>query len=99
MLQAAFVSNGSLKALGLWFHLPQQNLPLLTIQELFTMPLIHVTLFEGRSVEQKRDFAEQITKVASDTLQCSPDSVDVIVEDVKRSDWATAGRLHSDNPA
>ncbi len=63
------------------------------------MPLIHVSLFEGRSLEQKRAFAEHVTKVASETLQCSPDSVDVIFEDIKRSDWATAGRLHSDNPS
>lgn len=63
------------------------------------MPLIHVSLFEGRSLEQKRAFAEQVTKVASETLQCSPDSVDVIFEDIKRSDWATAGRLHRDNPS
>lgn len=63
------------------------------------MPLIHVSLFEGRTIEQKRAFAEQLTQIATDTLQCSPDSVDIIFEDVKRSDWATGGRLHSDKPA
>ncbi|NBS80495.1 MAG: hypothetical protein EBS62_01230 [Betaproteobacteria bacterium] len=32
------------------------------------MPLIHVSLFEGRSLEQKRAFAEQVTKVAAGRL-------------------------------
>nr|NDG61712.1 4-oxalocrotonate tautomerase [Betaproteobacteria bacterium] len=31
------------------------------------MPLIQVSLFEGRSLEQKRAFAEQLTRVATET--------------------------------
>lgn len=42
------------------------------------MPLIHVSLFEGR------------------TLKCTAESVDVIFEDVKKSDWASGGKLASD---
>ncbi|MEY2718408.1 MAG: hypothetical protein RL539_1440 [Pseudomonadota bacterium] len=76
-----------------------QQFVIVLISGVFRMPLIHVSLFEGRSIEQKRAFAEQVTKVASETLQCSPASVDVIFEDIKASDWATAGQLHSDKPA
>ncbi|NDH31304.1 MAG: 4-oxalocrotonate tautomerase, partial [Betaproteobacteria bacterium] len=53
------------------------------------MPLIQVSLFEGRSLEQKRAFAEQLTRVATETLACSPESVDIIFADIKASDWAT----------
>lgn len=60
------------------------------------MPLIHVSLFEGRSVEQKREFAVAVTADAVRTLKCTPESVDVIFEDVKKSDWATGGKLASD---
>jgi 4-oxalocrotonate tautomerase len=60
------------------------------------MPLIRVSLFEGRSVEQKREFAVALTNDAVRTLKCTPESVDVIFEDVKKSDWATAGKLASD---
>ncbi|NDG58746.1 MAG: 4-oxalocrotonate tautomerase [Betaproteobacteria bacterium] len=63
------------------------------------MPLIQVSLFEGRSLEQKRAFAEQLTRVATETLACSPESVDIIFADIKASDWATAGRLHRNKPA
>lgn len=60
------------------------------------MPLIHVTLFSGRTVEQKRAFAQALTEAAERTIGASPGSVDVIFTDVERHDWATAGRLWSD---
>jgi 4-oxalocrotonate tautomerase len=60
------------------------------------MPLIRVSLFEGRSVEQKREFAVAVTADAVRALKCTPESVEVIFDDVKKSDWATAGRLASD---
>ena len=60
------------------------------------MPLIHVQLYEGRTVEQKRAFAESVTREASRTLNCEPSSVDIIFVDVKKHDWATAGKLASD---
>lgn len=60
------------------------------------MPTIRVDLFEGRTVEQKRAFAEAVTKVAVETLGSSADSVDIIFTDVARHNWATAGKLWSD---
>ena len=60
------------------------------------MPFIHVRLYEGRSIEQKRAFAEAVTQEAVRTLKCPPESVDIVFDDVKRSDWASAGRLASD---
>ncbi|MCU0868090.1 MAG: 4-oxalocrotonate tautomerase [Burkholderiales bacterium] len=60
------------------------------------MPTIRVTLFAGRTVEQKRAFAESITRAAVADLGSTPDSVDVIFEDVEKHDWATAGKLWSD---
>jgi 4-oxalocrotonate tautomerase len=60
------------------------------------MPIIRVSLFEGRSVEQKREFAVAATADAVRTLKCAAESVEIIFDDVKKSDWATAGRLASD---
>ena len=45
---------------------------------------------------KKRDFAVAVTNDAVQTLRCAPEAVEVIFEDVKKSDWATAGRLASD---
>jgi 4-oxalocrotonate tautomerase len=60
------------------------------------MPLIHVSLYEGRSIEQKREFVKAVTAEAARTLKCPPESVDIIFEDIKKSDWASAGKLASD---
>ncbi len=62
------------------------------------MPLITVQLFEGRSVEQKREYAKALTEASVRVLGIDPGAVDVIFSDVKRSDWATGGVLWSDKP-
>jgi 4-oxalocrotonate tautomerase len=62
------------------------------------MPLIQVSMFAGRTAEQKRAFAQALTEAAVRTIGATPDSVDIIFTDVERGDWATAGRLWSDPP-
>jgi 4-oxalocrotonate tautomerase len=60
------------------------------------MPTFNVQMFEGRSTEQKRVFVEAITRATCETLGCGPEAVDIIITDVKRENWATAGKLWSD---
>ncbi|MBP2298441.1 4-oxalocrotonate tautomerase [Azospirillum picis] len=60
------------------------------------MPTINVQFFEGRTTEQKRDYAKALTEATVKALGCSPASVDIIFHDVKKSDWATGGELWSD---
>lgn len=60
------------------------------------MPLIHVEMFEGRSPELKREFVDAITKETCRVLKCDPAAVDIILRDVRKSDWATAGVLWSE---
>ena len=60
------------------------------------MPLINVQLFEGRTPEQKRAYAKALTDASVEVLGCSPEAVDVIFHDVKKSDWASGGKLWSD---
>lgn len=60
------------------------------------MPIIRVELLKGRSVEQKREFAELVTREAARILKCSPEVVDIVFQDVERHDWATGGTLASD---
>ncbi len=60
------------------------------------MPTIHVEMFQGRTVEQKRAYAKALTDATVQTLGCSPDAVDVVFRDVAKEDWATGGVLWSD---
>ncbi|MBK3820040.1 MULTISPECIES: 4-oxalocrotonate tautomerase [Paraburkholderia] len=63
------------------------------------MPTFRIELFEGRSLEQKRQFVEAITKATCESLGVEPNSVDIILTDVKRENWATGGRLWSEPDA
>lgn len=60
------------------------------------MPTINVQLFAGRSTEQKRAFVEAVTEATCKSLGCKPEAVDIIIQEVKKEDWATGGKLWSD---
>ena len=60
------------------------------------MPIIRVELLEGRSPDQKRDFAREVTDSFVRTCGGTPQSVQVVFQDVARHDWAAGGKLMSD---
>jgi 4-oxalocrotonate tautomerase len=60
------------------------------------VPTINVQLFEGRTLEQKRAFVKAVTEAACQTLECTPGSVDIIIDEIKREHWATGGKLWSE---
>ncbi|MDI9332005.1 MAG: 4-oxalocrotonate tautomerase [Alphaproteobacteria bacterium] len=62
------------------------------------MPTIHVELFEGRTLEQKRAYAKALTEATVQTLGSKPEAVEIIFTDIKKHDWATGGVLWSDKP-
>lgn len=55
------------------------------------MPIIQVTLIEGRTTDQKRALASQLTAAACESLGSSPESVRVIVYEVGAEDFSVAG--------
>ncbi len=57
------------------------------------MPVIRVSLWDGRTREQKEKFAEAVTRDVMETLKCPKEHVWIIFEDVKKSDWAIGGKL------
>lgn len=59
------------------------------------MPTIRVELMEGRTLEQKKALVQALTQAVVDTLGSKPESVDVLLFDIKRHDWATGGELWS----
>ena len=60
------------------------------------MPTYHVEMMEGRTIEQKKKLVAEITRVSVDILGGVADSVDVIITDIKRDNWATGGKLWSE---
>ncbi|MEO5670659.1 MAG: 4-oxalocrotonate tautomerase [Ramlibacter sp.] len=63
-----------------------------------TVPTIRVELMEGRTPDQKKNLVKALTQAVVDTLGSKPESVDVVLFDIKRSDWATGGQLWSEKP-
>jgi 4-oxalocrotonate tautomerase len=60
------------------------------------MPTLRVELMEGRTVEQKKALVQALTQAVVDTLGSKPESVDILLYDIKRHDWATGGQLWSE---
>jgi len=61
-----------------------------------SMPLITVELFEGRSVDQKRQIVEGLTKTMCAITGGNPSAVQVMIRDVPKSNWGFGGELCSD---
>jgi 4-oxalocrotonate tautomerase len=60
------------------------------------MPTIRVEMFEGRTAEQKRALAKELTEACVRAIGASPSSVDILFYDIAKQDWATGGTLWSD---
>jgi len=55
------------------------------------MPTIRVEMMEGRTPEQKTALVKALTQAAVDSLGAKPESVDVLLFDIPRQNWATGG--------
>lgn len=60
------------------------------------MPTIRIELFEGRTPEKKKALVKELTDATVKVLECSAASVDIILHEVKKSDWATGGQFWSE---
>ena len=60
------------------------------------MPTYHIEMIEGRTLAQKKKLVEEITRVSVEILGGAPESVDILITDVKRENWATGGKLWSE---
>jgi 4-oxalocrotonate tautomerase len=61
-----------------------------------TMPTLRLEMHPGRTLDQKRAFVREATKVAAETLACPPESVDIVISEVAKDAWAKGGTLISD---
>ena len=60
------------------------------------MPTYHVEMLEGRTLEQKKKLVEAITRVSVEILGGQAESVDILITDIERDNWATGGKLWSE---
>ncbi|MBL8645217.1 MAG: 2-hydroxymuconate tautomerase family protein [Rhodospirillaceae bacterium] len=55
------------------------------------MPLIQVSIMQGRSQEQKAAFAAKVTAAACETLDVKPEQVRVLINELPPQHWFVAG--------
>ena len=60
------------------------------------MPIVRIEMFEGRTHAQKQELARAITEAVVNIAQTTPEATIVVFEDVSRDNWATGGKLESD---
>ena len=59
------------------------------------MPFINVKMVEGRTLAQKKELAEALTREVVKILDVKPEWVTVVIDEYPRENWATAGQLHA----
>ena len=60
------------------------------------MPVLDLRLHPGRTLDQKRAFVREVTRIAVETLVCPPESVEIVITEVPTEAWAVGGKLKSD---
>ena len=55
------------------------------------MPIIDITIVEGRSYEKKEALMREVTEATVRTLEAPPESVRVIVREISKSHFSVAG--------
>ena len=60
------------------------------------MPIIHVHLYEGRTLEQKRKLVAAMTDAVVKSVDVKPENVHILLHDLPKSNAAVAGVLRSE---
>ena len=60
------------------------------------MPVLRVSMWKGRTKEQKAQLARELTEVVVRVCKTSPEATTIIFEEVDKENWASSGLLVSD---
>jgi 4-oxalocrotonate tautomerase len=60
------------------------------------MPVIQITISQGRSVEQKRELIEVLTKETARIMKTQEEKVRILIYEVSKENWGNAGIIGMD---
>lgn len=60
------------------------------------MPVVQISMWAGRSDEQKKKIIEGVTNVLCDVLGIRPENVTVIIYEVEKKNWGKSGKPASE---
>ena len=55
------------------------------------MPIIEMHMLEGRSVAQKQRVAAAVTQAVAESLDCSPETVRILITEHRQEEFYVAG--------
>jgi 4-oxalocrotonate tautomerase len=63
------------------------------------MPILRVSMFDGRSIDKKRQLVQKLTEVVTTVCEVEPEHVTIVFDEVSRENWASGGTLVGDRKA
>jgi 4-oxalocrotonate tautomerase len=60
------------------------------------MPILRVSLWAGRTKEQKSELAKALTDTMVKVAKVPPEAVTIMIEELPKENWASRGVLHSE---
>ena len=60
------------------------------------MPILRVSLWTGRTKDQKAQLAKALTETMVDVAKVPAEAVTIQFEELPQENWATGGKLHSE---
>jgi 4-oxalocrotonate tautomerase len=59
------------------------------------MPVIQITMSQGRSVEQKRELVKVLTRETARIIKTDEDKVRILIYEVSRENWGKCWNIRS----
>ncbi len=60
------------------------------------MPIVQIEMFEGRTIEQKREMVKEVTRSLVRTVNCQPEAEKIVIREIKKENLAEDGMLYCD---
>jgi 4-oxalocrotonate tautomerase len=60
------------------------------------MPVIQITISQGRSVEQKRELIKVLTKETARIMKTSEEKIRILIYEVSKENWGNGGVIGLD---
>ncbi len=60
------------------------------------MPIVHIHMYEGRSVDQKRELVRSVTDAIVNSVATAPENVHIVIHDMAKHDYGDGGTLGCD---
>ena len=59
------------------------------------MPVVKIDLWSGRNEEQKEAIIKKVTEAIVETVGCPKEAVTVVIDEIPKENWGSAGEQHS----